>query len=355
MPHTRNLFSRLALDTLKPSPIDPAFRDRILQGLVKIERDLPYTEGLNVREQITGSLADAVFAPGEIVTKTLADGTIFSFAYTSKIARDFVMAHQEFPDHVWEPQCTKLLLHLTKEAKNVLIGGAYFGDHAVLIAKQIKGTVHCFEMNSDNAAMLDRNAKQNEIENLRINVKGLWSKPGLGISLADGQDSHASSHLDMGSNTATETIDRYCTDCDISKLDLILLDIEGAEEEALKGAERLLKLPKDQAPILVYEIHRSYVDWSNGLRNARLIKWLADFGYESLALRDYQTNFSMAGKPIELVTLDDIYLEGPPHGFNMVAVKDRGLLTDPSIRFVSGVSPKLLFHRDPRWHAPTES
>jgi FkbM family methyltransferase len=239
-------------------------------------------------------------------------------------------------------------------AKEVLIGGAYFGDHAILIAKQIngRGTVHCFEMNAGNAALLKANAEQNSLGNIRINIQGLWSKPGLGISLADGQDSHASSHIDMRSNTATETIDRYCGEMDISKLDLILLDIEGAEEEALKGAENFLKLPKDQAPILVYEIHRSYVDWSNGLRNTHLINWLADFGYESFALRDYQTNFSMAGKPIELVTLDDIYLEGPPHGFNMVAVKDRGVLKSPNIKFVSGVSPKLHFHRDPRWHSP---
>jgi hypothetical protein len=60
----------------------------------------------------------------------------------------------------------------------------------------------------------------------------------------------------------------------------------------------------------------------------------------------------MAGRPVELVPLGSARLDGPPHGFNLVAVKDPARLQGELFRVVPGVSPKLLFHGDPRWHHP---
>jgi hypothetical protein len=57
--------------------------------------------------------------------------------------------------------------------------------------------------------------------------------------------------------------------------------------------------------------------------------------------------------PIELVPLDSAYLEGPPHGFNLLASKElKALIARHRLRVVPGVSPKLLSHGDPRLHAP---
>ena len=60
----------------------------------------------------------------------------------------------------------------------------------------------------------------------------------------------------------------------------------------------------------------------------------------------------MPGQPIELVPLDSVYLEGPPHGFNMVAVKDTTVFDGPGYSIVKGVSPKYLRHKDPKLHHP---
>src|SRR3546814_18686565 len=70
------------------------------------------------------------------------------------------------------------------------------------------------------------------------------------------------------------------------------------------------------------------------------------------AVRDYQANVPVADAPIELIRPQDTYLEGPPHGFNMLAVKDESVLQAPLFRFRSGVSPKLLMHRNPKLHQP---
>jgi hypothetical protein len=62
----------------------------------------------------------------------------------------------------------------------------------------------------------------------------------------------------------------------------------------------------------------------------------------------------MHDKPIELIPAHTAYLEGPPHGFNMLAVKnpDSLIADDKMFKVVPGVSPKLLRHRDPKIHAP---
>jgi hypothetical protein len=50
--------------------------------------------------------------------------------------------------------------------------------------------------------------------------------------------------------------------------------------------------------------------------------------------------------------VDRVYLEGPPHGFNMLATKDRDLVGRLGLRIVENVSPKLLLDKDPALHHP---
>jgi hypothetical protein len=94
------------------------------------------------------------------------------------------------------------------------------------------------------------------------------------------------------------------------------------------------------------------VDWSAGLDNTDVARLLRTQGYALYAVRDYQSNVPMAGEPIELVAPAGAYLEGPPHGFNMLAVKDDAMVQGAPFRLCSGVSPKLLRHRDARLHQP---
>jgi FkbM family methyltransferase len=343
-------------DALQRLGSQPEARERFIAFLRELEPSLA-RDGVNVREELTGPLVDALYADGELVERTLASGMTFTFPYRSKIARDFVMAADERPDHVWEPQTTKLLLLLAANAKQVVIGGAYFGDHAIPIAHSIEaggGVVHCFDINPEQIRFLSRNAGQNRLTNVRINPVGLFDKDDRRLALV-GDDSHASSKEipdaapDVGFPTIT--IDSYARQNGFDRVDLIMLDIEGGELPALRGARRLLERAEG-APNIVFEIHRAYTDWSHGLSKTDICAFLIGLGYRVFAIRDYQGNVPMKDRPIELVPADDAYIEGPPHGFNMLAVKDERVLSRPELRIVRGVSPKLLFHRDPRLHQP---
>lgn len=311
----------------------------------------------DVREQVTGPIVDALHRGVGQMHKRLASGVDFHFHYRSKIAREFVLAPDTQPDHVWEPQTTRLLLELSRQARHVVVGGAYSGDQAVLVARQIRGQggiVHCFEPNDDQLAMLKLNASVNGLDNLKFNRLGLWDRDRAHLHLV-GEDSFAHPEpAEAGSEGSfdTITIDSYGRLEHAERLDLVMLDIEGAELAALHGAERYLSQPIGVAPHLIFEVHRHYVDWSRGLDNTEICQYLGGLGYHLFAVRDYQSNVPMGNQPIELVRPDETYLDGPPHGFNMLAVKDTAVLANSTFRFVSGVSPKLLKHRDPKLHQP---
>jgi FkbM family methyltransferase len=335
---------------------DPDRRSAFVRHLVAFEKDIA-RPGFDAREEISGPLADAVFDDDQLVRKELADGTVFEFLYRSKIARDFLMSDPAVPDHAWEPQTTRMLLTLASGATTVLVGGAYFGDHAILIARQIAaagGTVHAFEPNNDQRRMLMHNAALNGLTNIVPRSEGLWDTGEISLALT-GYDSFASpTTAEAGAADSFQaiTIDSYLKAVGVGRLDLLMLDIEGAEHKALLGAKTFLSQAKGEAPNIVFEVHRHYVDWTDGLENTPLVRFLTGLGYQVFALRDFNSNQNMAEQPIEIIPCAEVYLEGPPHGFNMVAVKDPALFDGPGFRIVRGVSPKLLRHKDPSLHHP---
>jgi FkbM family methyltransferase len=335
----------------------PALRDQMISACLAMEH-MPAHHDARFRNEVTGPIVDALFEPSDILRKTIANGLVFELRYRSQIARDFLLSEPAIPDHVWEPQTTKLLLHLGRGARHVIFGGAYFGDQVILVAHALgsSGTCHAFEPDSDQREMLARNVALNGIRNVRLNETALWS-PGVSRLQVVGSDALASTaevdHDERGGVAAT-SIDAYLDAAGIDDVQVIALDVEGGELPILRGAEGRLSRPAGNAPDLVFEVHRSYVDWSEGLHNTDICRYLTSRGYTAFAVRDYQSNVDMSGRPIELIPPASAYLEGPPHGFNMVAVKDVTRLQGNLFRLRHGVSPKLLRHRDPALHQPCD-
>ena len=91
---------------------------------------------------------------------------------------------------------------------------------------------------------LRRNFRE-EIDSGRVVVvpKGVWSSPGTMMLSLGTRNSGASSLLDNKGEqveVAVTTIDRLVAALDLPRVDYIKLDIEGAEREALKGAQHTL-------------------------------------------------------------------------------------------------------------------
>ena len=231
----------------------------------------------------------------------LQNGLEFCCPYRSRIARDLALRRQDVPDHIFEPQTTKLLLQICRGAANVLIGGAYAGDHTIIVAQALAphgGVVHAFEPNPELYAMLLDNVARNKLSNVRPNRLGLWSTSDARLRLTGG-DAWGRVELAAGGEDdfAAITIDDYGKQAGLASLDVIMLDIEGAEFGALQGARGYLSQPPERAPKLIYEINRGYVDWTPGLLETEFVSYLTGLGYTSFGVRDYQDNVALPGLP----------------------------------------------------------
>jgi FkbM family methyltransferase len=333
---------------------DPKLRDHFIASLIDFENKAGYP-GNNVRDAVSGLLCDELFM-GEHFSKTLDNGLKINFVYNSKIAREFLLSQPATPNHVWEPQTTKLLLHFSKNAKNVIIAGAYFGDHAIPVAHNIKNTgiCHAFEPNKNNSGLIIENAKLNGLNNILINNLALWNRSNEKL-VFEGEDALASTvkaDITAKDGLDTITIDDYMIQQAVGPVNLLMIDVEGSEIRVLEGA---LKMLEAHRPVVVFETHSSYNDWSQGLQNSDSVRLMLDLGYEVYAVREFHQNIDTGDMPVELLPLDRTYCETPPHhGFNLLAVPSKKFIESDLFRIVYDLSPKLLLHKNDHKFMPSK-
>ncbi len=77
----------------------------------------------------------------------LENGLVFEVGPDSRIDKALLLSVQQHPDHVWEPQTTRLVVALATRSTNVIVGGAYIGDQALPMARAMPAdaVVHAFE------------------------------------------------------------------------------------------------------------------------------------------------------------------------------------------------------------------
>jgi FkbM family methyltransferase len=290
----------------------------------------------------------------------LESGLVFEVGTESRIEKALLLSRDRHPDHVWEPQTTRLLVELGRDVQAVVVGGAYIGDQALPVAQAMSranrgGCVLAYEPMPSAFERLQRNIQLNGLQNVRALPFALWDREGA-VAL-EGPSALTSTQEpkpnEPGGSTAV-TLDRHLAELGIADVGVIMLDLEGGEERALRGARGRLALPPARAPHVVFEVHRSYVDWSRGLESTAPVRLLESLGYRVFAIRDFQGNVRMSSRPIEVIPVADVYLEGPPHGFNLFATKVPAVVDRLDLRIVRGVSPKLLAHRDPALHQPLD-
>ena len=320
------------------------------------EAELRADDPASFREQVRWPIILQLLSEVKDHKVVLENGLVFEVTPDSRIEKALLLSSVAHPDHVWEPQTTKLLTLLAHGASNVIFGGAYIGDQAVLVAREIaeSGVVHAFEPMEHAFKRLLRHLYLNEISNVIAHRLALWSESNVALRL-EGHLALASSLPvdDPGEETPemieSITIDEYVSSRFLPAVELIMLDTEGGEENALVGAADTVA---QHGPNVVFEIHRNFVDWTNGLEQTSVVQLLASYGYELFAIRDFHSNYPTTGFPIEIVPIATVYLEGPPHGFNVLATRDPEVIDRSGLRIVENVSPKLLLHKDPALHHP---
>jgi FkbM family methyltransferase len=123
----------------------------------------------------------------------------------------------------------------------VVDAGAYPGDYALFAARRVgpQGRVICFEPGAANRAVLERHIRRSGLQNLTVVPRGLWNQRATLRFRADGLASTAGAE-DGGEAIEVAPLDDLLRELGVDRVDVLKMDIEGAEIEAIQGARETL-------------------------------------------------------------------------------------------------------------------
>jgi FkbM family methyltransferase len=190
-----------------------------------------------------------------------------------------------------EPETKDFLLRFLQPGMVVLDVGAHIGEYTLLASQAVgkTGQVHAFEPQDHVFPILQENIQMNDFGNVILNCSAVSDR--VGKIEFQVLDEPAMSSIRKQENPKTSStfvevactsLDTYCSSLSTSKhpkVDLIKVDVEGAEKFVFQGAESLLRLPNDEAPTWIFEYApNSYADFNYEPRE--LLNLLYQNGYE---------------------------------------------------------------------------
>ena len=148
------------------------------------------------------------------------------------------------------------LYYQLKEGDIVVDAGAYPGDYAVFASRKVgkAGKVICFEPDSKNREILRKNLAYEKLNNVIIIPKGLWNKnTTLRFKGTDGLHSSLLSNEGEGEIEVVR-LDDELKKLGVKKIDVLKMDIEGAEIQAIEGCKETLMKNNVNVAIASYHI-----------------------------------------------------------------------------------------------------
>ncbi len=149
--------------------------------------------------------------------------------------------------------------------------GANAGFFSLLAAKKCQH-VYAFEPLPSNLQRMRRNLEINGLRNVSVVANAVGDREATAtLYVPESSNSGLASLTPMAGAKSLEvpviTLDGFLRQHGIGRVDLIKMDIEGAEVMALEGGKELLSRP--DAPDVIFEAHPG----------SEAAKWLADHGY----------------------------------------------------------------------------
>jgi FkbM family methyltransferase len=188
-----------------------------------------------------------------------------------------------YADGMFEKAESRFVLKFLKPGMVFFDVGANLGQYTLLAAHRVgtAGHVHSFEPSSRMFTELKFNAELNSLSstctlnNIAISdhegtARLSMYEPGAEVYASLGTQHRGHTPIIGHESVKTITLDAYIREHGIGHVDLIKMDIEGAELPALKGAATLLS--RDDGPVIVLEL----ADMNT-----------VGFGYKAIEIWDY--------------------------------------------------------------------
>jgi FkbM family methyltransferase len=125
--------------------------------------------------------------------------------------------------------------------------GTHFGQYTLMAAAEVgpTGAVHSFEPGPIQFGFLSRNVALNHCKNVSLNNVALSDQEGemdfVVPSLGSLGQSHLATAGETGHKAQVITLDGYCEKNGIKKIDVMKVDVEGAEMQVFRGANNVLR------------------------------------------------------------------------------------------------------------------
>jgi FkbM family methyltransferase len=192
-------------------------------------------------------------------------------------------------DGVWHPHVSRWMAYLSSSAQVIIDVGAHCGYFALIARTFAPAPAHiyAFEPNPRLQAQYLRNVELNGFTNMHLAPLGVSDAPGtLTLYVREAFEPGASSryrvpHFDRTITVPTTTLDNYCDEAGVGHVDVVKMDIEGGEADAISGMRRGLRAGRYGA--LLLEVHPSHAP--PGQLEA-MMHDLREAGYVAFRLRE---------------------------------------------------------------------
>lgn len=165
--------------------------------------------------------------------------------------------------------------------------GAHIGEYTLLAAQLVgsEGKVYAFEPQPSLFPILAKNVKQNGLEHVELNQTAVSNSEGK-IEFAVASESSVSSIRNNASDESkyklihvkSVSLDNFWSK-HTGRIDLIKIDVEGAEKLVFEGAKRLMNLDSSQSPIWLFEYApTAYTKFDYQAKD--LLELLQTYGYK---------------------------------------------------------------------------
>lgn len=207
-----------------------------------------------------------------------------------KLQSNSALAEPLFIGRGFEESEIELMRFLTKPGMQVIDVGANVGFYTILLGKFVGPTGHVWSFEPFPPAVnyIKQNVELNLLSNITIVEKAVAEKTGMldfnvfpeGCDVYNslGATNRPEEKLQAVRkiSVAVTSIDDIADDIGIKKIDLIKIDVEGAEERVLRGAKNIIRFsPNVQIVVEIYEPSAEQC----GCSSERLIEMLRSWGF----------------------------------------------------------------------------
>lgn len=232
---------------------------------------------------VAGYLNSLEFSRRGLMRSDVTAPALVEFAgYKLYASPDDIAVGRHIVQNSYEPEVAAIFRRLLRAGMGVLDLGANVGYFTMLAAHLVgpSGFVLAVEPNPDNTRLLEASRQLNGFQHVTVTQLAAGRQLGL-LTLNATHSNGTTSTLQTGLDGVLAARPVACAPMDLlvpaeRRVDLLKIDVEGAEYNALLGAKRLLD--RDQ-PAIITEFSPSLLQGISGINGPGYLSWLHELGY----------------------------------------------------------------------------